>query len=114
MAPIEIDPATGAPIVVKSETSTTPIQPTANDSFAVAPESPATITEETKIPEAEVIKTSEAVPETFEVKSAQEMAATHLGKQTKLQQIEVVLRDGGMDSMQQIKSLARIKEILES
>lgn len=126
MTPIEIDPATGAPIV-KTEDTPTDIQPPATTSFEAASESVAPTTEEVK----EDTKVSDAVHEIIpppiiptETKTLKDgitgkTVEVHIGPgikvtNTKLQQIEAILRGGGMDSMQQIKSMQLIKEVLES
>lgn len=115
---VEIDPLTGSPIVTKLTTlpspSISPIHPPIQSVSDINKE-PANKGLDTKDIPAKSESFKEVIkPEIKEVIIEKEVEVPHLAINTpeKLNRITGVLKDGGMDSASQIKSIQRIQEIL--
>lgn len=121
LMPVEIDPVTGAPIV-KDTQSNGPIKP-----FTTPPitpvigglKPPPQQSDLNKEPAVKGLDDSQKSskpnpPVETPIKHAfVEVHATNVNEiPNKINQIEGILREGGMDSSSQIKSIARIKEVL--
>lgn len=142
MSPIEIDPSTGAPIIVGGTTAKSEAEPKITKSekgvtkdFTISKSEESTKKEEMKNVEVvndEIKKVEPKVPPKGtevlidEARKRNQLLAQNQARETnpktevklnvnnaKLNQIQAILRGSGLDSMSQQKTFTQIKEVIE-